>query len=159
MLCNIVPIVKTNDCSILVNGISHPLINMFGHINIGLLWQIYAHSMVWCGFVISLKFECCFHIFYEHKMWHNIERMFHKIKSPTFCPTTIFWLSLIPLIMRYVRRFECHYLWIYKDPLCCLQAGQKFMPLPLEMSKHIFFLPKDLVFQWPHSLLTHQGLV
>jgi hypothetical protein len=37
MLLNMVPIVRTNDYSIFANEISHPLINMFGHINLGLL--------------------------------------------------------------------------------------------------------------------------
>jgi hypothetical protein len=37
MLSNMVPTIKTNDYFIFATEISHPLINMFGHINLGLL--------------------------------------------------------------------------------------------------------------------------
>jgi hypothetical protein len=37
--------------------------------------------MVWWGFVASLRFGGCFHNFYEHKVSHNIERMFISWKK------------------------------------------------------------------------------
>jgi hypothetical protein len=72
MPCNIVPTIKTNGCSIYVNRILCPLIYLFGHIHLGLFWQIYSQSMVWWGFVIGSRFGCCFHNFYERWVSHNI---------------------------------------------------------------------------------------
>jgi hypothetical protein len=32
-----------------------------------------VQSMIWWGFIVGLKFEGCFHNFYEHWVSHNIE--------------------------------------------------------------------------------------
>jgi hypothetical protein len=73
MPCNIVPTIKTNGYSIYVNWILCPLNYLFGHIHLGLFWQICTQSMVWRGFVVGSKFGYCFHNFYECQVSHNIE--------------------------------------------------------------------------------------
>ncbi len=72
-LCNVVPTIRTNGCSIFVNQISCSLSYLFGHIHLGLFQQICVQSIVWQGFVVGSRFGGCFHNFYEHQVSHNIE--------------------------------------------------------------------------------------
>ncbi len=74
MPCNIVPTIKTNGGCIYVNGISCPFSNMFGHIDLGLFWQIYVQSMVQWGFIVGSQLWSCFKNFYEWQVSCKVEK-------------------------------------------------------------------------------------
>ncbi len=66
-----------------MNGISLPISNMFGHINLELIQQIPAQSIIQWGFIVSSRFWSCFHSFYECRMSYNIERDVQFVKEVT----------------------------------------------------------------------------
>jgi hypothetical protein len=155
------PTIKTNGCSIFVNWILHPFNYLFGHIHLGLFYQICVQSMVWWMFIVGSRSIGCFHNFYEHQVLHNIEGMFASKKSCHFLSKSCFLVEFNPSSNETCQKVQ---VWLFVDllePFVLFVKGWKFKPLPPKTLKENFLPLKDLVFQWPCPMFTHPryGLV
>jgi hypothetical protein len=109
-LCNVVPTIRTNGCSIFANQISCPLGYLFGHIHLRffLTNMCAIHSMMG----VCSRFEI--RRLLSQLLWTpNVAEHWkgcspHKRKLPTSCPNLVFWLKLIPRAMKHVKRFKCY---------------------------------------------------
>jgi hypothetical protein len=136
MLCNVVPTIRTNGCSIFVNRIPRPFGYIFGHIHLGLV--IHGMMEVCSRFEIWKLISQLLWMLGVTQHWRGCSPH-HKIKLPTFCPNLVFWLNSIPRVMKHVKRFECCYLLIFNDPLCCLWVGENLNPFQLKHRNRFSF--------------------